>query len=483
MAATTFRATSAAPTSAAPRSIETTVGFPAVVSRLAAKADSHDRRRWMRSPVVPGEPTSAGPVAGAWATAKLGVMGVALPIAAAVVAARAASNTAATKRMIVSYPGEIEKVMRGEPTAVPNGRVGRLESGRRLFISSDLHRCVRGASDWPSVQNTKGIYETALEYYGAEEWGLVENGDVEDFWLVGGSTYGVVYDLFRMLAPLLPGEAGERLRIHLCAEHLSRIIDNNRGIYDRIDDLFHRHGRYHRLVGNHDDCYLDERVVDHLRAYHEGVDMFDFLVLDHADQPVAVLAHGHHTDSWNAPFRAGLGRMSTSMASAVVDAPFLSANPGTPDLSESTRLLAGTHTDVLTVLNPMLGFNRELYTIDEVLLFQAFEQHFGDDPPLLLLGHTHLPVSRPSAPRAEDGRWTNYLNSGDGVHHELITGLEWDGVSDPEHPSVRLVAWHYADEHTPDAAIMAEHEGRPVARRWFRPTDDGRKLDVFPANR
>jgi hypothetical protein len=66
------------------------------------------------------------------------------------------------------------------------------------------------------------------------------------------------------------------------------------------------------------------------------------------------------------------------------------------------------------------------------------------------------------------------------VHWELITGLEWDGTTDPDNPTVRLVAWHYADDDTPAEAIVAEHDGRPVARRWFEPSPDGATLDVHP---
>jgi len=456
-------------------------GVP-LLSRLVTAADRNDRRRWQRRPVRPGTQTGAGPIAGAWALAKIAVVGLGVPIAGALVAARAAVNTAAMKQMIREYPGEVERVLAGEQTSVGGGRVGRIDARSRIFISSDLHRGVAGASDWPSIQNTKGVYETALEHYGAGEWSLVENGDVEDFWLVGGSTYGVVYDVFRMVTALLPHHRRHELRHHLYGEHLRHIIDNNRGIYDRIDQMFHRYGRYHRLVGNHDDCYLDERVVDHLRVVHEGIDMHDFLVLDSPEGPVAVLIHGHHTDSWNSPERAGLGRFTTSMASAVADVPFLSINPGTPGRDESERLLAATHTDELTVLNPALGFNSDLYTLDEGLLHDAFEHHTSAFSPQLLLGHTHLPVSKPSAPGG--GRqWNRYLNSGDGVHHELITGLEWDGASNPAAPEVRLVAWHYADEQTPQEAVVAEHDGRPVARRWFEPAADGRTLQVFPPSK
>ena len=48
-----------------------------------------------------------------------------------------------------------------------------------------------GTVGWPGHQHARELYEAALDFYAADEWGLIENGDVEDFWLAGGSTYGV----------------------------------------------------------------------------------------------------------------------------------------------------------------------------------------------------------------------------------------------------------------------------------------------------
>ncbi len=463
--------------------------LPELVTRLARAADRHDSRRARKRSAVGGQVVDAGPVAAAWATAKLAVTAAGSPIVSAVMGALAASNTAAAKRLTLDYPAQVDGVLRGEPPPIPAGRVGRFDAGSRWFISSDLHRAPRGSADWPLAQNTKGLYEVALGHYGAEGWGLIENGDVEDFWLVGGSTYGVVYDAVRTFASALPRSARHQLRVHLYGEHLQRVVANNREIYDLIDELFHGRGRYVRLAGNHDDCYLDDSVVEHLRGVHDGIEMYDFVVLDGQSGPKAVVTHGHHTDSWNAPGRSGLGRWMTWLASAVVDAPLLSSNPGTPSPSETYALLGGTHPDRLTVVNPAFGFNRGLYTVDEVLLFEAFDRHFGDTGPKVLLGHTHLPVVNPSEPKPGTGSWKQYLNSGSGVHWELVTGIEWDGAADAAgdtgsgDPRARLVGWHFATDDTPREAIVAEHQGRPVARRWFEPAADGATLDVFPASR
>jgi hypothetical protein len=275
-------------------------------------------------------------------------------------------------------------------------------------------------------------------------------------------------------------------------EHLRRIVDNNAGIYARIDDGFHREGRYHRLVGNHDDVYLDEAMVAALGEVHEGLEVVDFLVFDDdATQPavaVGIATHGHHVDGWNAPWMSGLGKLGTWMGAALLDAPLVD-NPGMPAPSETDTLLGGRLPDVLTRVNRWLGANLDLYSVDEVLLFDAFRAHGGhpvgaaiEDGPLLLLGHTHLPLSRPVEP-ATRASWERYFNSGSGIYFECITGLEWDGSTDPAAPEVRLVAWRYADrdDEIDPASIVAWDGDRAVVREVLDRIEPGETLGVVAA--
>ncbi|MBI2704247.1 MAG: hypothetical protein HYX32_02990, partial [Actinobacteria bacterium] len=140
------------------------------VSRLAAAADRMDDRRLSQRPLVAGVTPRAGAAAEAWATAPRASTTVLTPVVSLIVGRAAANNTAEVKRVIASYPAEVERVINGLPTSIPNGRVGRLVGSAPYFITSDLHRCVRGAADWPAAQNTTGLYETALEFYGARGW-------------------------------------------------------------------------------------------------------------------------------------------------------------------------------------------------------------------------------------------------------------------------------------------------------------------------
>ncbi len=463
----------------------------------------------------PGHP---GAVPATWASVKLIGTAVVSPLMGPVVLGLAAWRTHQAIERIRSYPALIESVMAGRPPTQPGHRVGTVEGDAALFISSDLHRCVPGTVDWVRFQRTDRLYEAALDFYADRDWVLVENGDVEDFWLTEGSAYGVVYDVARLLAAVLPGASGASLQLQVRAEHLRRIVANNKGIYDRIDQRFHRYGRYRRIVGNHDDVFLDAPTAALLADVHAGLDVHDFLVVvapdpdpdqDPDQDPVAdpdvaatlvgvagaaapaagahrgdggiggpgtraigVITHGHHTDGWNAPTLSGLGRMGTWLGSALLDAPF-GANPGMPDADETERLVSGHLADLLTRVSRRFGANREMYSLDEVLMYDVWRRRWpaaagpaaSDHEPWLVFGHTHVPLIKPIDPET-GGVWSRYANSGAGIFFECVTGIEWDGRDDPAHPAVNLVVWRYADAsaQTPAAAIVAWDGDRPIVR-------------------
>jgi hypothetical protein len=445
----------------------------AVVSGLLRGADRVDERRWSRQ--QPDELiVEPGRAAEAWATAKLAVLALAAPVWAPLVGLRATRVTSAIRRDFDRHVAELHRAMAGNGSAIGSGRVARAPAGDRYFFTSDLHRFVRGSSDAPLAQQTKALYEVALDHYGHEGWALVENGDVEDYWLVSGSTYAVVYDVVRLAATTLGRGPRARVRRRLTAEHLRRIVDNNRGIYDRIDEQFHRRGRYHRLIGNHDDPYLDPTIAAHVTEVFPGLEVTDLLVFDAPGGPVGVAAHGHHTDPWGAPASAGLGRLGTWIGSALNDAPFISSAPGTSGPDATHDLLAGRRTNRLLTVRSRLGADG-LDSLDEDRLYRAFRREFGDDLPIVLFGHTHRPLASPVAPTDPHEPWPTYFNSGSGVHHSMVTGIEWDGTDDPDHPVLRVVGWHYGDG---DGDIVAHRDGRPVVRRVFEPSADGLTLRV-----
>lgn len=425
---------------------------------LADRLDDAARRGETPARVVPG----------VWAALKLALVGLASPVLGPWVGLRSARNHRHAKSEARRFPELLDEILAGAPGRAPLTRVVRLPAERRWFVSSDLHRSVPGHLDWPTRQRTRELYDAALDHYAAGGWGVVENGDIDECWLVGGSSYGVVYDVGRMLAALLPGRSGAQLRMAVYAEHLRRIWSHNQPTMDRLRQDFHRHDRYVRLVGNHDDCYEDPTVVEVLRSELPGVPVADVVVLEDGPVPVGVVVHGHHTDAWNSPvIGSSLARFTSSLGSALHDLPVPFA-PGLPTPQDTEELLAGGLRNGLTRVNGIFGATTGLDSLDEVVLFDACRARWqpgGDhleEGPFLLMGHTHIPLLAPVELRS-GSRWHRYANSGSALTHELVTGLEWDGTTAPTRPDLALVGW------------TADDRGEPLRVR-FTPGPDGRDL-------
>jgi hypothetical protein len=122
--------------------------------------------------------------------------------------------------------------------------------------------------------------------------------------------------------------------------------------------------------------------------------------------------------------------------------------------------------------------------MDEVLLFESFRRRWPDatdedgGDPLLVLGHTHLPLAAPTVPGTGE-RWWRYRNAGSGVVPRTVTAVEWDGPASlaAGRPVSRLVAWCYRDD-LPDGGVDAEPAGedalgRPVVRLELSPSGAG----------
>ncbi len=397
--------------------------------RLAELADEID-----------GERTPPGPVAGAWAALKLVGLSGTLPVTALLYGAIAAHNTRQVDRQLPYYAEVLARILANDP---PEGiNVARRDGAGRFVITSDLHRAHPGNSDWPARQGNRRVYETMLDHYGDDGWTLVENGDVEDLWLGGGSTYGVVYELARMVALGLPRGARAAALTEVYDEHLRRIIVNNRSVYDRID-RFVRREAYVRIAGNHDDVWL--RPYGRRALAHQlGQDVVDHLVLTNGTSPAGLVTHGHQTDAWNAPGRDRIGKLFTSWGSALHDAPFLKSQPGMPQPSATVTMLRGAAPNRLLTMLPLIGVDLDAQSLDEAKLCRTLR-----DTPAgrvwLVLGHTHVPLKLPvDATEGPDPSPMKYVNSGAGILHRAVTAVEWDGTDSEAggEPRLRLVAWH-----------------------------------------
>ncbi len=406
-----------------------------------------------------------GALAHLWAVLKLALTAVLGPVGGPILFAVAARNTARTDDAIAAYPALLDDVLAGRPAPTLAGRVERADAGSRWVITSDLHRGPDSTMDLPTQQHTAGLYAAMLDVYADDGFGLVEAGDVEDFWLVGGSAYGVAYDLWRMVTGALAAVVGRAPLDAVYRTHLRRIVAQHEPIYDRIQERFHAAGRYRRLAGNHDDVYNHPAPVEALAAIFPGLTVADFLVLDGPEGPVGIVTHGHHTDSWNGPWSDGLGKLSTSLASMLYDLPLLTLRPGIATPEQTDAVVGGRWNDRLMAINATFGANAALYSVDEERLHDACRAGFGTDDdgqargPILVLGHTHAPLVDP---RTVDGAatWRRYWNTGSGVFHQLVTAVEWDGTLDPMNPRVTLVAWRWRPER-PDELQRLELERTP----------------------
>lgn len=380
-----------------------------------------------------------------WAVAKL-TAGMALsPIVLPTMVARARRATRLSQERIHNFPDHLYALAADEPSPLPAPRTNRTSAGHKYLITSDLHRCISGKLDWPARQGVKDLYADVLELYAAESWHLIENGDVEDFWMVGGSTAGVTYDASwlaaQALSPVMTGP-----KRSLIASQLKAIIANNQRIYDTINEGFASDGRYHRAIGNHDDVYDDPDVAEIFSSHLSGTEPAHTIVLTDPDTTPAdgishldaVIAHGHLTDAWNGPPYGGLGRTVTWLGNGIDDLPRGPRLDGLPPMSAVDQLLAGNARHRLTTVDPRYGGNSDLETLDEERLFDRLnETEPAEGWPWLIHGHTHLPMVRPMNSRDES---VKYANSGCGILPEAFTALEWD-TSKPGDP-LTVVLWH-----------------------------------------
>lgn len=427
-----------------------------VLARAASWADRHEERRGVDAD-GPGAPASV------WAASKAAVALMASPVVVPTLTVAALRTTQVNGARIAAFPDHLHALAEQRPAPLPGERTLRRSSGERYLITSDLHRCIAGRLDWPRRQRVKQLYMDVLQGYAEEGWHLIENGDVEDFWMVGGSTWGAVYDVAYLAgAATGPGRPEARRRI-LC-EHLDRIVENNAETYALLRDAFCASGRYHRTMGNHDDVFADPYVADHLGTHLPGVEVADTILLSpdgvDADEGIAgvdaVVAHGHLTDSWNGHGFSVLGRYVTWLATGLEDLPGVPRVEPLPDRSALVRLLDGRASNRLIEVDPRYGGNRRFDSLDEERLFARLDEcEPAQGWPWLVYGHTHFPMLRPLNAA---GRPVRYANSGCGVLDGAFSALEWD-ASDPDDP-LRLVVWHTTEdgpqrtELTPDGGSL-----------------------------
>ncbi|MEI7886419.1 MAG: hypothetical protein WCJ04_03420 [Actinomycetes bacterium] len=391
------------------------------------------------------EVSGPGATASAWAVAKAALSIVGAPVTVPTMTVAALRTAKITRSRIELYPEHLHALAQGLESPLPLTRVARRPAATRYVITSDLHRCIPGRLDWPERQGTKELYQEVLTGYADQEWHLIENGDVEDFWMVGGSTWGAIYDVAYLTGAV--GPSRDESRRTILREQLDRIVENNEGIYSLLRDRFCAEGRYLRTMGNHDDAYTDPKMVEYLTTTHlPGAELTDTVLLcsaeavpsDGIEGVLAIISHGHLTDSWNGPGFAPLGRSITWLITGLDDLPKIPKAGGLPDEQGLARLLAGRARNRLITVDPRYGGNRRFDSLDEQRLFSRLAECTPEAGswPWLIFGHTHFPMLWP---HDAEGNQVKYANSGCGVLDQAMTCLEWDS-SNAEQP-LRLVIW------------------------------------------
>ena len=396
--------------------------------QTASRLDRAIQGLLRRSASVPSSPATK-----VWASLKLFAVISASPVLGPGLFATLPLETARCRRRARRMP---QALRTDDPDVV--GASTRLDPAGRYVVTSDLHRCIPGGRDWPRQQATDDLYRVALDHYGAEGWGLIEAGDIEDFWMVGGSALGVTLDALRMLgAALWPID--RRLSHATARNQLQRIIDNYEATYSAIAEKFVGPGRYWRLSGNHDDPLIRPEVAPQLARHLPELVVHDLVSLGDPGQiPEAVITHGHLTDPWNSPNGAWRGRFVTWLASALAD--LTGDEPGLTGATARTALLAGRAGNRLRSIRGPFSVDRDQFTLNETELHEAFAGHFGENAgPWLVLGHTHVPGDGPWDP-GTNSRYERYVNSGSGVAERVITAVEWDGSAAERRPILVAIA-------------------------------------------
>jgi hypothetical protein len=427
-----------------------------LVGRAARWADRLDRR-----------PALSAGLTGGWAVAKTLAGTASAPILAGIVAWQAIANHRRAKAEMVPFARRITGELSTEAV--------ELDATAPVVITSDLHRCIAGPRDLVGTQDCRELYLAMLHWYADRQYRMVENGDVEDFWMVGGSVWGATYDLLRLTGAAL-GDAGRNLRPATYRAHLDRIVAANAEVYDTVTRRFVLSGRYVRTVGNHDDVYTDPRVARYLSDLLGGATIASWVRLVGPEGVEAVITHGHQVDGWNAPGHDWIGKLASWLADTVGDLP-VAGRPGPLDGPDRTQeLIGGQRPNQLLAVHERFGVNSSYDSLDEELLFEALRAQ--DRPhPWLLLGHTHAPVLEPWS--RSGSWWERYANSGYGIGNGLVTALEWPGGAPPRRPL--LVAWCWGDrpewaDQLTGVDVTVYHRNRPVHRVELEPSADHRHL-------
>ncbi|MFX0141345.1 MAG: hypothetical protein ACFFDN_47345 [Candidatus Hodarchaeota archaeon] len=335
----------------------------------------------------------------------------------------------------------IEGIAEHKPRLMDEYRIKRISIKQKFVIFSDLHMYVEGDLDFFKNNYNWMIYRHALNYYADNNYHLIENGDVEDFWMRGGSIKGFVQTISEPLPWPYYSEAFESSAFLTGNQvHAFNVFLNNIDIYSFIKQKFHDKNKYTRIIGNHDDVWSDyERMDPIFNTFYPNENVNDFCTIERDDVTEIIISHGHYGDIFNMPLCNFAGKALTEVASHLYEVSFGAINLFSTSKNEWEDEWDG------------YGFNNELQDINifkfvsfsEVDLYEDIENIYGDSivQPYIILGHTHNPKDYSGVPNymfKDDWNWNEYSNSGSvGMWEDIVLGLE---INYPDQ-DVIVVAW------------------------------------------
>jgi hypothetical protein len=333
----------------------------------------------------------------------------------------------------------IQAITEHHPRVLDDFRIARLPVEEKYVVFSDIHMFVKGDFDFYNNNRNSAIHQWLLAKYTNDGYHLIDNGDIEDFWMRGGSIRGHILDV----ADILPYPYFYNAYINQSASsalqlHAFNIFIDNPATYMAVNDGFVAQDRYTRTIGNHDDVWDNEDMLPVFDiVYDSPVVAHDYILLDNSqtNETEFVIAHGHQSDIWNMQLCDFAGKAVTEAFCALTELSVgligkIKKFYETRDKWESE--LQGNGFDNELHRMESLGFKQSL---DEVELYEELEDIYGNSlrQPYLILGHTHHVKHNAGAPYT----WYEYSNSGTtGMWEEIVFCLEINNRK------VQPVAWY-----------------------------------------
>jgi hypothetical protein len=331
-----------------------------------------------------------------------------------------------------------------EPRLMEEFNIERIPVDRKYAVFSDIHMYVEGDLDFFNNNGNAEIYRTALQWYSGKGYHLVENGDVEDFWIRGGSAKGLILAIGEPLPWPSFSDLFEASGFRSANQaHALNVFSHNAQTYETVRTLFHDKRKYTRMIGNHDDVWVDPDMIPIIQVIYPDIVVNDYCTLERQDtgETEAILAHGHQSDVFNTAMCNFAGKALTNVASVLHELSFGEWNlfSKSKDKWEDEWRNQGFKNE-LTEISLL-----EMESFSEYDLYKGVENIYGDSPaqPYLILGHTHNPKDYAGIPHwmfQDQWNWDEYSNSGTvGMWEQIVVGLE------VEYPDVRVVAWKKDD--------------------------------------